>query len=55
VRELAPVGRESALRRFEAGLPTAGLAVIELAADDWRAAAPGAGRLVRMVRPRDLV
>ena len=54
-RELAPLGRETALRRLEAGLPTGGLAVIELATDDWRAAAPGSGRLLRMVRPKDLI
>ena len=54
-RALAARGRETALRRFEEGLPTAGLAVIELAVDDWRAAAPDTGHLARLVRPRDLV
>lgn len=34
--------------------PTATLAAIDLDIDDWAAAAPGTGRLVRFIRPRDL-
>lgn len=34
--------------------PTATLAEIGLAADHWRAVAPGTGRVARFIRPRDL-
>jgi phosphohistidine phosphatase len=34
--------------------PTASFAVLELAVDKWAAIAPGCGRLVHFVRPRDL-
>ncbi len=34
--------------------PTATIAEITFDADDWRAVAPGAGRLTRFVRPRDV-
>lgn len=34
--------------------PTGALAVLAFEIDTWREAAPGAGRLIRFVRPRDL-
>ena len=34
--------------------PTAGLAVLTFAVDDWAAAAPGAGHLLAFVQPRSL-
>jgi phosphohistidine phosphatase len=36
------------------GYPTAGLAVIDFAVEDWAEAAPGGGRLDRFVTPESL-
>jgi phosphohistidine phosphatase len=46
---------ESALRDdVEAKFPTASLAELRFAVDRWNAVKPGAGELVRFIRPRDL-
>lgn len=47
---------DKALRaKMRAKFPTAALAVIEAAIDDWRELAPGRGRLVDFRTPKDLV
>ncbi len=40
--------------KVEEKYPTAAVAEIEFDVDDWTAAKPGSGRLVRFIRPRDL-
>jgi phosphohistidine phosphatase len=47
---LAPRGQEAHL--LHAGLPTAGLVVIDFADDDWRRLKAGSGHLARFVTPR---
>lgn len=45
---------DPARAEITAKYPTGALAEIELPIDHWRDAAPGIGRLVRFIRPRDL-
>lgn len=52
--ELVGSGRRSLRRRLAERFPTAALAEVELDAAAWRDAAPGTGRLVELVFPRDL-
>lgn len=52
--ELAGEGDAEALEKLGRKLPTAALVELRLAGDDWSQTAPGAGRLVRFARPRDL-
>jgi phosphohistidine phosphatase len=49
---IAPSSREA--HRLDNGLPTAGLAVIDLAGEDWRKLALRSGRLERFVTPRHI-
>ncbi len=53
-RALADDGPEAARERLRRGLPTAALVEISLDAGRWLALRPGAGRLVSLVRPKDL-
>ncbi len=55
VRLIAPKGDAGALERAAAGMGTAHLADITLEAPKWAEVAPGAGRLERLVRPKELV
>ena len=48
------LGRRRGARAAERGLPTAALAVIDFAVDDWRKLHPRGGRLERFVSPRSL-
>lgn len=47
-------GPKPLLRDLREKFPTAALAVLEFAADDWEAIAYGDGKLLRFVRPRQL-
>ena len=47
-------GSDEAQRAMLEKFPTAGLAVIDFAADDWNSLRPGSGRLDRFVTPRAL-
>ncbi|MQW86615.1 SixA phosphatase family protein [Sinorhizobium saheli] len=49
---LAGGGDEEGLARIEEKFPTAALAVIDLAIEQWPEIAPGTGRLVTFVTPR---
>jgi phosphohistidine phosphatase len=49
---LIAAGDVEARERLNEGLPTAGLAVIDFAGNDWRALHPRSGRLERFVTPR---
>lgn len=51
---LAGDGDPEARRRISEKYPTGGLAVIDFAADTWKAIASGSGRLERFVTPRSL-
>jgi phosphohistidine phosphatase len=53
-RLLIASGDVEARERLNENLPTAGLAVIEFAADGWRKLHPQCGRLERFVSPRTL-
>jgi phosphohistidine phosphatase len=53
-RLLIASGDVEARERLNEGLPTAGLAVIDFAAKDWRKLHPHGGRLERFVSPRSL-
>jgi phosphohistidine phosphatase len=53
-RLLIASGDVEARERLNEGLPTAGLAVIEFAAETWRKLHPQGGRLERFVSPRSL-
>lgn len=52
---LAGEGDPAALSAMAAKFPTAALAVLDFAVESWRAVGPGSGRLVRFLKPRDLV
>src|SRR4051812_16076748 len=47
-------GEAAARARLADKFPTAAVAVIDFAIEDWRAVAPGSGRLERFVTPRAL-
>jgi phosphohistidine phosphatase len=51
---LIAFGSDEAQRTMLEKFPTAGLAVIDFAIDDWRDLAAGSGRLDRFVTPRSL-
>jgi phosphohistidine phosphatase len=51
---LAGTGDQQVMDRLDDGLPTAALAVIRLAADNWNDVALGGGELVELVLPREL-
>ena len=51
---LMMAGRGDAIERVRAKYPTGALATIDFAVEAWSAAAPGTGRLARLVTPRDL-
>ena len=51
---LAGEGPRGAVKRLAGKFPTGALAVIIFDAARWAEVAPGAGRLDRFVRPRDL-
>ncbi len=53
-RKLIASGDVEARERLNEGLPTAGLAVIDFAAESWRKLHPHGGRLDRFVTPRSL-
>ena len=53
-RLLIASGDVEARERLNEGLPTAGLAVIDFAAETWRRLHPRGGRLERFVTPRSL-
>jgi phosphohistidine phosphatase len=53
-RLVIAAGDVEARERLNENLPTAGLAVIEFAADSWRRLHPQGGRLERFVSPRTL-
>jgi phosphohistidine phosphatase len=53
-RMLIATGDVDARERLNEGLPTAALAVIDFAGDDWRKLHPRSGRLERFVTPRSL-
>jgi phosphohistidine phosphatase len=53
-RLLIASGDVEARERLNEGLPTAGLAVIEFAAESWSKVHPQGGRLERFVSPRSL-
>ena len=53
-RILIAAGDVEARKRLSEGLPTAGLAVIDFAGEDWRKLHPDGGRLERFVTPRSL-
>lgn len=53
-RSFAASGDSDAIRRIGKKYPTAGLSVIELPIDDWKAATPPAGRLEQFVTPKSL-
>ena len=55
VEGLAPTGDDQALRRLRQGLPTAALAEVALSLADWGQLSLGAGRLLSLTRPKDLV
>jgi phosphohistidine phosphatase len=49
---LSASGEDEARLRIAAGLPTSGLAVIDLPSENWAMLQPQTGRLVRFVSPR---
>jgi phosphohistidine phosphatase len=49
---LIAAGPVEARERLNEGLPTTGLAVIDIPGDDWRALHPQGGRLERFITPR---
>jgi phosphohistidine phosphatase len=49
-----PSSKPKAMAKLHAKFPTAALAEIEFDAAAWRDIAPGAGRLTRFIRPKDL-
>jgi phosphohistidine phosphatase len=51
---LARTGKADARKRLAEKFPTAGLAVIDIAVDDWAALQPHTGRLNLFATPRDL-
>jgi phosphohistidine phosphatase len=51
---LVGTGDVEARRKLQEKLPTAGVAIIDFAADNWRKLRPAAGRLERFVSPRIL-
>jgi phosphohistidine phosphatase len=51
---LVASGSDEAQRAMLEKFPSAGLAVIDFAVDDWRDLKPGSGRLDRFVTPRSL-
>jgi len=53
-RKLIASGDVESRERLNEGLPTAGLAVIDFAAESWRKLHPHGGRLERFVTPRSL-
>lgn len=53
-RSFAISGDADAIRRIAKKYPTAGLSVIELPVNDWKDAAPPAGRLESFVTPKSL-
>jgi phosphohistidine phosphatase len=53
-RKLIASGDVESRERLNEGLPTAGLAVIDFAAETWRKLHPHGGRLERFVTPRSL-
>ena len=53
-RALTGSGEADALARFGNKMPTASLAVIDLALDDWKRVAPQSGRLERFVTTKSL-
>jgi phosphohistidine phosphatase len=53
-RAFAGSGEAEALARFANKMPTASLAVIDLALDDWKRVEPQCGRLERFVTPKSL-
>jgi len=53
--EIAATGETDALRRLRHGLATATLAEIALPIADWGELGPGSGRLITLLRPKDLV
>ncbi len=53
-RVIAGSGEAEALARFANKMPTASLAVIDLALDDWKQLEPQRGRLERFVTPKSL-
>ncbi len=54
VSELAPKGKTTALQRLRKGMPTAAVAEVELPIEDWAELECGAGRLLWVMRPKDL-
>jgi len=52
--DLIGEGDDRLVGSLESHYPTGALAVIDVDVDDWPALAPGSGRLVSFVRPRDL-
>lgn len=53
-RAFAMSGDADAIRRINKKYPTAGLAVLELPIDDWKKAAPPAGRLEMFLTPKTI-
>jgi len=53
-RAFAMSGDADAIRRINRKYPTAGLAVLELPINDWKKAAPPAGRLEMFLTPKTL-
>jgi phosphohistidine phosphatase len=53
-RSFAKSGDPDAIRRVEKKYPTCGLAVIELPTNEWKEAAPPAGRLEMFLTPKTL-
>lgn len=54
-RSFAKSGDPDAVRRIEKKYPTCGLAMIELPINDWKDAAPPAGRLEMFLTPKILI
>lgn len=52
--QLAGEGEAELLEQLRAKLPTGALARITFDGDDWKTVAAGRGRLVQLLRPRDL-
>ena len=53
--DLVGTGDLQARQRLQEKFPTAGIAIIDFAIEDWRKLRPAAGRLERFVSPRMLV
>ena len=53
-RSLAASGEAEALMRFGRGMPTAALAVFDLAINDCRETAPKTGRMELFITPKSL-